>query len=327
MHVMMNLVDSIKNEGLTLSRILRYQQQYHEYRRWSVFEILARHESHQIAPRDRAALWHVARGELTTMPGGIGLAATALRYAKEIEKENRVGAIVLHAIGAWISRYWLEEEAHHEVAYNAILDEMCDDAIPEEEVIEHRGLFPTDNFVRNMMLQACVEVEVGVTYSEQARTTEDPLIREIYGQILRDEIQHRQYFVSFAQALIDAGVYPAKDALAMAFTWIRPKGGELYGSKRDAQTKREGYVNWWETVRSEDPDDPNAVEMNQHYTPRLFELKQRSVLKAVSQATRQRYATFDELKAGYFKSLTQPAAVNPVLLGKPARSQLAIVES
>jgi hypothetical protein len=326
MHVMMNLVDAIKHDGLTLSRILRYQQQYHEYRRWSVFEILARHKAHAIAPRDRAALWHVARGELTTMPGGIGLAQTALRYAAEIEADNKVGAIVLHAIGAWISRYWLEEEAHHEVAYNAILDEMCGDPIPEDEVIEHRGLFPTDNFLRNMMLQACVEVEVGVTYAEQCRLSDDPLIREVYGQITRDEIQHRQYFVSFAQALVDAGVYPAKDALAMAFTWIRPKGGELFGSKRDAQTKRTGYVNWWETVRSEDPDDPNAVDTSQHYTPRLFELKQRSVLKAVSQATRQRFATFDELKAGYFKSLATPtAAINPVLSGKPPVAPLALV--
>ncbi|MEZ4364430.1 MAG: ferritin-like domain-containing protein [Kofleriaceae bacterium] len=325
MHVMMNLVDAIKNEGLTLSRILRYQQQYHEYRRWSVFDILKRHEKHEIAPRDKAALWHVARGEMTTMPGGIGLAATALRYAKEIESENRVGAIVLHAIGAWVSRYWLEEEAHHEVAYNAILDEMCGDEVPEDEVIEHRGLFPTDNFLRNMMLQACVEVEVAVTYKEQARLTDDPLIREVYGQILRDEIQHRQYFVSFSQALIDAGVYPAKDALAMAFTWIRPKGGELFGSNRDAQSERQGYVNWWETVRSDDPNDPNAVDLAQHYTPRLFELKSRSVLKAVSDATRQRYTTFDELKAGYFKSLTRPDAVNPVLNGKAPRPQVALV--
>ena len=206
MNVMMNLVDGINNGGLTLSRILRYQQQYHEYRRWSVFEILERHKAHTIAPRDRAALWHVARGELTTMPGGIGLAQTALRYAKEIEADNKVGAIVLHAIGAWISRYWLEEEAHHEVAYNAILDDLCGEPIPEDEVILHRGLFPTDNFLRNMMLQACVEVEVGVTYAEQALTTQDPLIREVFDQIKRDEIQHRQYFVSFAQALVDAGV-------------------------------------------------------------------------------------------------------------------------
>ena len=319
MQVMMDLVNAITNDGLTLSRILRNQQEYHEYRRWSVFEILKRYKSHTIAPRDRAALWHVARGELTTMPGGIGLASTALRYAKEIERDNRTGAVVLHAIGAWISRYWLEEEAHHEVAYNTILDEMCGDAIPEDEVIEHRGLFPTDNFLRNMMLQACVEVEVGVTYHEQSRTTNDPLIRDVFGQILRDEIQHRQYYVAFSQALIDANVYPAKDALAMAFTWLRPKGGELFGSKRDHQTKRQGYVNWWETVRSDNPNDPNAVEMSQHYTPRLFALKSRSVLKAVSQATRQRYATLDELKTSYFKSLThQPLATRPVLNGKPA---------
>jgi|GEM_PF-1688631 len=312
MRVMMDLVRAIENDGLTLPKMLRYQQEYHEWRRWSVFEILKRHgKPKDIAPEDKAVLWHVARGELTTMPGGIGLAQTALRYAKEIEKENRTGAVVLHAAGAWISRYWLEEEAHHEVAYGTLLEEFCLDPIPEDEVIGHRGLFPTDNFLRNMMLQACVEVEVAVTYANQAKATKSPLIHDIFNQVMKDEVQHRQYFVSFAQALVDAKVYPAKDALAMAFTWLRPKGGELYGSKRDAQTPREGYVNWWETVRTHDHAD--AVTDQQHYANELFEKKKTSILKAVHEATGQRYDTVEDLQRGYFKSLAGVKQPRPSL--------------
>jgi hypothetical protein len=233
-------------------------------------------------------------------------------YAKEIEKENKVGALVLHAAGAWISRYWLEEEAHHEVAYNTLLEKLCGDPIPEDDVILHRGLFPTDNFLRNLMLQACVEVEVAVTYGEQGKTTQDPLIRDVFLQVMKDEVQHRQYFVSFAQGLIDAGVYPAKDALAMAFTWIRPKGGELFGAQRDAQTRREGYVNWWETVR-QDESHRDGVDTSQHYSEHIFAKKRRSVLKAVAQATGQRYDSAEELQRAYFRSLTDKAARAPAV--------------
>ena len=301
MHIMMNLVSAIKN-GLTLNEIHRHQHKYHEWRRWSVFEILDRHGPRKLDSRERAALWHVARGELTTMPGGVGLAQTALRYAKDLEKENPVGATVLHATATWIARYWLEEESHHEVAYGTLLDELCGEPIPQDDIMAHRGLFPTDNFLRNLMLQACVEVEVGVTYAETAKMTKDPLIREVFTSVMRDEIQHRAYYVSFSQALIDAGVYPAKDALAMAFTWLRPKGGELLGSTREKQTPREGYVNWWETVKT-DPNDPHAVVADQHFSEKLFQTKQRSVLKAVAQATGQRYSNFEQLQKAYFKSL------------------------
>lgn len=312
MRVMMDLVHAIRHQGLTLNQMLRVQQRYHEHRRWSVFQILDRHAGGTIDDRDRTALWHVARGEMTTMPGGLGLASTALRYAKELEKDNKVGSIILHAAGAWIARYWLEEEAHHEVAYNTILEELCADPVPEDDVMRHRGLFPTDNFLRNLMLQACVEVEVAVSYSEQAKMSENPLIREVFTQIMRDEIQHRQYFVSFAQGLVEAGVYPAKDALAMAFTWIRPKGGELYGSLRERQTPREGYVNWWETVRTAhvDPADPNAMTAAQHYNAYVFEKKSKSILKAVEQATGQRYDSFAELQRAYFRSLATPRGKN-----------------
>lgn len=307
---MMNLVSAIE-QGLTLPQIVRRQHEYHEYRRWSVFDVLKQYDDIELDRRDRVALWHIARGELTTMSGGIGLAKTALEYARELGSTNRVGATVLHAAATWIARYWLEEEAHHEVAYGTLLDEVCGDAIPDDDLMRHRGLFPTDNFLRNLMLQACVEVEVAVTYAEAAKTTTSPLMREFYTRISRDEVQHRQYFVSFAQGLVDAGVYPAKDALAMAFHWVRPSG-ELYGSTRSAQSTRTGYVNWWETVRVES-DDPNAITQDQHFAAEIFAKKTKSVLKAVHQVTGQDYETVDELKKAYFRSLREPSTTNSPL--------------
>jgi len=304
MRVQMDLADAFWG-GATLQEVIRRQHRYHEWRRWSVFDLLERHRHHDqpISARDRAALWHVARGELTTMSAGVGLADTALALARELERDNPVGAKVLHAAAAWTARYWNEEEAHHEVAYGAILDELCDEPVADDEVMEHRGKFPHDNFVRNMVLQACVEIEVSVTYSHAANTSDHPLIKDVFTRIMRDEVQHRQYFVAFAQGLIDAGVYPAKDALAMAFHWVKP-GGELYGSTRSSQSRRDGYVNWWEKTRTDD-DDELAVTADQHFSEAIFSRKRRSVLKVVTQATRHRYDSVDELKKGYFRSLAR----------------------
>jgi hypothetical protein len=258
-------------------------------------------------PRERAALGHAARAELTTQPAGIRLAAAGVKLAGEVARENPLGATVLHAAAAWSARYWLEEEAHHEVAYGTLLEMIGDEPIPQEEVIEHRGFFPEDNYARVCVLQACVEIEASITYGEMAKTAHDPLIREVFLRIMRDEVQHRQYFTSFAQALVQAGVYPAKDVLAMAFTWIRPNAGETHGSKRARQTERDGFVNWWERVRT-DGHDELALSDDQIRSTHLQAKKERSVLKVVAEATGQQYSSVDELRRGYFKSLIGPGS-------------------
>ncbi|MBX3191032.1 MAG: hypothetical protein KF819_28810 [Labilithrix sp.] len=298
---MMDLVRAIRDDKLTLTNILRAQQEYHEQRRWSVFDVLKTRRPHRIDPRDRAALWHAARAELTTQPAGIRLAVDGVKLANEIRSANPVGAIVLHAAAAWSARYWLEEEAHHEVAYGMLLEMLGDAPIPEDEVVEHRGFFPEDNYARVCVLQACVETEAAVTYGEMAKKAHDPLVRDVFLAIMRDEVQHRQYFASFAQALVDAEVYPAKDVLAMAFTWLRPNG-ETHGSKREKQSEREGFVNWWERVRTGDDDDL-ALHDEQIRSAQLQAKKERSILKVVAEATGQRYATVHELQRGYFRSL------------------------
>ncbi len=316
MRIMMDLVRAIREDGLTLSAILRQQQQYHEHRRWSVFDLFAQRRPSEIDPRDRAAIWHAARAELTTQPAGIRLATLGVRLANEIAGENPIGSVVLHAAAAWSARYWLEEEAHHEVAYGMLLEMMGDEPIPEEEVVEHRGAFPDDNYARVCMLQACVEIEAAITYGEMAKKAHDPLVRDVFLNIMRDEVQHRQYFTSFAQALVDADVYPAKDVLAMAFTWIRPNG-ETHGSTRKQQTNREGFVNWWERVRTEDGDEL-ALHDEQIRSAYLQSKKERSVLKAVFEATGQRYENVSELRRGYMKSLVR---------AKPAPTESGIVST
>jgi hypothetical protein len=120
-------------------------------------------------------------------------------------------------------------------------------------------------------------------------------------------VQHRQYFVSFAEALIDSGVYPAKDALAMAFTWVRPKGGETHGSMRERQTAREGYVNWWERVRKDEGDE-YALKDDWIRSDYLQAKKVRSVLKAVAQATKLELESVEDLQRAYFRSLAPARA-------------------
>ncbi|HRC57085.1 MAG TPA: hypothetical protein PKU97_14225 [Kofleriaceae bacterium] len=309
MRVMTNIVSAIVNDGLTLSGLLRHQQRYHEHRRWSVFEVLEGRTLEQLHPEDRAALWHAARAELTTQPAGIRLAQLGVKLANELQHDNPLGATVLHAAAAWSARYWLEEEAHHEVAYGVLLEMIGDEPIPQQEVVEHRGFFPDDNYARVCMLQACVEIEATVAYGEIATNAHDPLVREIFTRITRDEVQHKQYFVAFAQALVDAGVYDAKDVLAMAYTWVRPKGGETHGSMRAQQTKREGYVNWWERVRKDEGDD-HALKHDWIRSEALQAKKVRSVLRGAAQATGLALGDVQQLQRAYFRSLARPAVAS-----------------
>src|SRR6185503_15439459 len=103
----------------------------------------------------------------------------------------------------------------------------------------------------------------------------------------------------------DAGVYPAKDVLALAFTWIRPKAGETHGAGRAHQTERQGFVNWWEHTRTDEGDELAVAPQHLQAT------KERTILKVASLATRQDYGTFAELQRGYFQSLRSDRTANP----------------
>lgn len=302
MAIITNLVAEL-HSGSSISDVLHAQQRYHEERRWSVNQLLDDRALTTFDDRDRAALWHSARAELTTQPAGVRLAIDGVALAKELAKTNPLGAQVAHIAAAWSARFWLEEEAHHEVAYGQLLEMAGLDPIPQDEVVEHRGFFPADNYARVCILQACVEIEACVSYGEMAKTSGDPLVRDVFFQVMRDEVQHRQYFTSFARGLVEAGVYPLKDILSMAYVWVRPGAGETFGSKRQDQSHREGFVNWWEQVRVE-PDDGLALRDDQIRTPALHDKKVRSVLAMVREATDLGVTTIEQLKRAYVASLT-----------------------
>lgn len=311
MRIITNLVPEIRDNGMTLTEIMRIQHEYHETRRWSVIDVIKNKELGEVSKRDKAALWHAARAEITTQPACIRLAVDGLKLAEQLEGKNRVGTIVAHAAAQWSARYWLEEEGHHEVAYGSVLERAGLPPISEEEVIEHRGAFPSDNFARVCMLQACVEIEACVAYGETVKMSENPMIKAVFGKITSDESQHRAYFISFARALVESGGYPIKDVLAMAYTWVRPKGGETHGAHREKQAHREGFVNWWETLKT-DPNDELALEQDQNRSERLQEKKIRGILSAVEECTGLPIKTVGELEKTYMKSLA-----GQVQLGDP----------
>lgn len=299
--IMTDVVKELR-AGATITDVLRVQQSYHEQRRWSIDQLFeGRRLSDRAGDTDRAALWHSSRAELTTQPAGIRLAVDGVRLANELRESNPLGADVLHCAAAWSARYWLEEEAHHEVAFGRLLDMAGMDAIDVDDVIEHRGPFPADNYARVCVLQACVEIEACVSYGWVSRQSQDPLVRDVFHTIMKDEVQHRQYFASFAKALVDSGVYPIKDVLSMAYTWIRPDGGETFGSARDAQSERQGYVNWWEQTRT--GDDEFALGDEALHQGSVHAKKLTSVFALVRETTGIQTESYDDLKRAYFASL------------------------
>ncbi|MEU3734960.1 ferritin-like domain-containing protein [Streptomyces sp. NPDC033538] len=293
MLIMTDIVGELR-AGATVSDVLRVQQSYHEQRRWSTDALFDGRRLSRPGPGDKAALWHAARAELTTQPAGIRLAVDGVALAAEIRESNPLGSDVLNAAAAWSARYWLEEEAHHEVAFGRLMEMAGIDPIDEAEVVEHRGAFPTDNYARVCVLQACVEIEACVSYGWQSRTTEDALVRDVFRTVMKDEVQHRQYFASFAKALIESGVYPVKDVLSMAYTWVRPDGGETFGSARDAQTRRQGYVNWWERTRS--GEDEFALGDDALHEGSVHAQKLTSVFALVREVTGIETRSYEDLR-------------------------------
>jgi hypothetical protein len=303
--ILSDLAASIRRDQLSLTDILRRQHAYHEQRRWSVADVIIPGVAFTPSARDRAFLWHAARAELTTQPAGIRLAVIGVRLANELSRSNPLGAKVLHAAAAWSARYWLEEEAHHEVAFHTLLAMAGPELPVHDEVAAHRGEFPEDNFARMCVLQACVEIEAVVSYGHIAQAAHDPLVQQVFLKVMRDEAQHRQYFISFAKALVDSGAFPVKDILSMAFAWIRPDAGETLGSDRKRQSHREGFINWWDHV-VQDVDDPLVLWDDVQLKQELHEKKCRSLLTAVRHMTGLTVSTVDQLRRAYLASLRTP---------------------
>ncbi|MFB9465399.1 hypothetical protein [Streptomyces cinereospinus] len=323
MLIMTDIVKELR-AGATLTDVLRAQHSYHEQRRWSSDEIFGRRRLTNAGQTDKAALWHAARAELTTQPAGIRLAVDGVKLANEIRESNPLGSDVLHIAAAWSARYWLEEEAHHEISFGRLMEMTGIDPIEQEEVVECRGPLPVDNYARVCILQACVEIEACVSYQHAARTSKDELVHDVFHTVMKDEVQHRQYFAAFAKALLESGVYPVKDVLSMAYTWIRPDGGETFGSTREAQTEREGFVNWWERVRTDEEDEFRLADDALHEGS-VHARKLSSVFALVREVTGIETRSYEDLKRAYFASLrTNDVDRIRSAVGRGARSEAAL---
>ena len=309
MKIITDLADKIQKDGWMLRDILLEQHKYHESRRWSVDEIIQKHnnnpEAHIFSVEDKAALWHVTRGEATTQPGGISIAVNANELANEYASSNKTAEVIFKALEAWLVRHWLNEEGHHEVGFSMLADMANIEKISDKELIQHKQFFPADKIGRKLILQACVEIEVTISYSHMVKNSKNPLIKEMFRAVQKDESQHRLYFISFAKALVDIGVVPVKDILSMAYSWVR-SGGDTYNTERKNVPKRDGYINWWESV---DSNSGYKMDEKQYKNNKIHKQKETSVFQLVRFITDIRVNNISDLKKAYLSSLKQTKKV------------------
>jgi hypothetical protein len=239
-----NLYDALKEERATLLDIIWEQHRYHERRRWSAEELLSAIDLSALTPTDRYFVANAGRAELTTKPGADRVTRLADIECRRWLGKNDVVAKTMQACGTW-SRYWNEEEAHHEATFNYLSAALSIDPPDDHTIIEFRKIFPDDDMLRTLTLLACSEINAAVTYNEYARLTKEPGLRALLLQVGADEVQHMRYFISFSKALVDSGEYEAKGALAIAHLFVRP-GGEIYGVTREVTNDRSTHVNWWD---------------------------------------------------------------------------------
>ncbi|MGY0061890.1 acyl-ACP desaturase [Streptomyces sp. LZ34] len=254
-----DLYDALTKRGMSLVDVTWEQQRLHESRRWSVVEMLEAVDLASLTPLDRNLVWNAGRAELTTKPGADRLERQAEAEVRRWQDKNPTVASIMEACGTW-SRYWNEEEAHHETVFNRLADLSGMEPISDETFIQFRQVFPDDDMLRTLVLLAISEITAAVNYGQCQHVIEDPGLRRIFKQVAADEIQHRNYFVSFAKALVDSGEYPAKDAFAVAHLFLREEG-ELQGSARKQLEQRGSHVNWWDQLETGDSDfRPEALE-------------------------------------------------------------------
>ncbi|MCK9893939.1 hypothetical protein [Frankia sp. AgB32] len=248
--VLAELHDALTRRGMSLVEITWEQQRLHEARRWSVVEMLDGIDVARLTPLERAMVWNAGRAELTTKPGADRLERQADAECGRWQRSNPTVAAIMQACGTW-SRYWNEEEAHHETAFNRLAALTGMEAIPDETFLEFRQVFPDDGMLRTLVLLAISEITAAVNYGQCRAAATDPGLRALFAQVAADEIQHRNYFLSFAKALVDSGEYQAKDAFAVAHLFLR-EDGELGGSARERVESRDTHVNWWDRLDTAD---------------------------------------------------------------------------
>lgn len=282
--IITDLHDALTRRGMSLVEVTWEQHRLHESRRWSVMEMLADVEVDRLTPLERTLVWNAGRAELTTKPGADRLERQAEAECRRWQAENPTVAAIMQACGTW-SRYWNEEEAHHETVFNRLAEVSGMNQVPDETFIEFRQVFPDDDMLRTLVLLAISEITAAVNYGQCQHVISDPGLRRIFKQVAADEIQHRNYFVSFAKALVDSGEYHAKDAFAVAYLFLR-EDGELLGSARNRLENRGTHVNWWDQLDTGDID----------YRPEALEKKEQLICGALKKITGIEVRSRDEVE-------------------------------
>lgn len=257
--IITDLYAALTERGMSLVDVTWEQHRLHESRRWSVVDMLSAVDLDSLTARDRILVWNAGRAELTTKPGADRLERQAEAECRRWGSVNPSVAAVMEACGTW-SRYWNEEEAHHETVFIQLAQATGMEPISDETFIQFRQVFPDDDMLRTLVLLAISEITAAVNYGQCQHVVEDAGLRRIFKQVAADEIQHRNYFVSFAKALVDSGEYHPKDAFAVAHLFLR-EDGELQGSTREQRENRGTHVNWWDHLETGGSDfRPEAIE-------------------------------------------------------------------
>jgi hypothetical protein len=256
--VQQHLFRAFHEEGKSLTEIVWHQQKLHEARRWSVAQMVEAIDVNNLSDVDKIYIWNAGRAELTTKPGADRLARLSDQECRYWRDRNPALSSVLQACGTW-SRYWNEEEAHHETSFNRLSVLLNAPEITDETFIEFRMIFPDDDMLRTLTLLALSEIAAATNYASCSKLTKDPGLCALFAQVGADEIQHMEYFISFARALIDSGEYPVKNAVSVIYFFVR-EGGELYGSSRKTVEHRQTHVNWWDQIElTDEADRPQAL--------------------------------------------------------------------
>ncbi|RKG67588.1 ferritin-like domain-containing protein [Corallococcus sp. CA054B] len=282
--ILTELYEALTRRGLSLVDITWEQQRLHESRRWSVVEMLAQVDFAHVGEADRHMVWNAGRAELTTKPGADRLERLADQECRRWQEQNPTVAAIMQACGTW-SRYWNEEEAHHETAFNRLSTVLRLEPITDATFMEFRKVFPDDDMLRTLTLLSISEVVAAVDYGQCSQMVQDPGLRALFKQVAADEVQHMNYFIAFAKALVDSGAYKAKEAFAVAHLFLRD-GGEVHGSKREHVESRETHVNWWDQVRHREG----------FYAPDALRKKEQLIFHALKRITGITVTSRDELE-------------------------------
>jgi len=254
--ILPNVYQVFAEGQMTLADVEWEQQRFHEWRRWNAVEMVERIDLDSLSEADRIYVWNFARAELTTKPGADRLARLCDSECRRWQSEDPHLAAVIQACGTW-SRYWNEEEAHHEASLTHLLRALDFEPITDDMFLEYRQIFPDDDMLRTLFLLTMSEVKTTVMYTSMANKTSDAGLKALFNQIASDEAHHMRYFNAFARGLVDSGRYSPKGAFAIAHFFVR-EGGEMYGYARQRKEQRGSHVNWWDQLdfrHAERPDD------------------------------------------------------------------------